>query len=78
MSEFKVGDEDWRWRTKGYHAEIQIPSDLYLLSSIVDTFYKEGGIDTTDGEWLSESDLRKCFHTKQEAIDAMISHIQTL
>ncbi len=78
MNEFKPGDEVWHWKTNGYHAEIQMPADLYLECCIAETLERGGGIYTTEGDWITEDDLKKCFHSKQEAIDAMIAHIKTL
>lgn len=75
MTDFKVGDEIWWWRTHGYHSEPIVPEDLYLERLIIDEIDEDGFMDA-EGGWICVDDSLKSYKSRHEAIEAMIERLK--
>ena len=77
MTEFKVGDEVWFYK------------DVFPIHTLYDIFPRRGTIlkieqddvgllNIKHGDLWFYTDQSNVFHTKQEAIDALIKHLEKI
>lgn len=76
-TDFKVGDEIWRFRSNSYPSETHKPSDLCLESFVIERF-DDRFVIAESGDYLDEDDMRASYKSKKDAINAMIKYMEGL